>query len=70
MEVRKMISLAIGRRTASPMTCSFREPTITEMLSDSIVMAMMAADGVDPIALEAQLRGMAQSAAADRRVCR
>jgi hypothetical protein len=58
-----MISLAIGRRRASASSWSFREPTITEMLSDSIVMAMMAADGVDPIALEAQLRGMAQSSA-------
>jgi hypothetical protein len=40
------------------------------MLSDSIVLAMMAADGVDPIALEAQLRGIARSTAADRCVCR
>jgi hypothetical protein len=65
-----MISLAIGRRTASPTRWSFREPTLAEMLSDSIVLAMMAADGVDPIALEAQLRGMAQDATADRRACR
>jgi hypothetical protein len=65
-----MISLAIARRCGSPRGWSFREPTITEMLSDSIVMAMMAADGVDPIALEAQLRGMAQSEAAARCVGR
>jgi hypothetical protein len=38
------------------------------MLSDSIVLAVMAADGVDPIALEAQLRGLARSTAADRPV--
>jgi hypothetical protein len=36
------------------------------MLSDSIVMAMMAADGVDPAVLEAQLRGMAQGTTTDR----
>jgi hypothetical protein len=65
-----MISLAIARRCGSPISWSFREPTITEMLSDSIVMAMMAADGVDPAVLEAQLRGMAQGAAAARCVGR
>jgi hypothetical protein len=36
------------------------------MLSDSIVMAMMTADGVDPVALEAQLRSVAQGASAAR----
>jgi hypothetical protein len=61
-----MISLAIARRCVNPMSWSFREPTITEMLSDSIVMAVMAADGVDPVVLEAQLRGMAQAATAAR----
>jgi hypothetical protein len=35
-----------------------REPTITEILSDSIVQAVMEADGIDPEALEAQLRCM------------
>jgi hypothetical protein len=63
-----MISPAIGRRRSIPIRSGVPEPTITEMLSDSIVMAMMAADGVDPVALEAQLRGLAQSAAADRSV--
>ena len=61
-----MISLAIARRCGSPISWSFREPTITEMLSDSIVMAVMAADGVDPITLEAELRSMAQGSTADR----
>jgi hypothetical protein len=61
-----MISLAIGRRRENPKSWCFREPTITEMLSDSIVMAMMAADGVDPIALEAELRGMAQGSTTER----
>ena len=61
-----MFSLAIARRCGSPISWSFREPTITEMLSDSIVMAMMKADGVDPLVLEAQLRGMAQDTSAAR----
>jgi hypothetical protein len=60
-----MMSQAIGRRRTIPIRAGFSEPTITEMLSDSIVMAMMAADGVDPVALEAQLRGLTQSVAAD-----
>jgi hypothetical protein len=33
-----------------------REPTLKEMLSDSIVRAMMDADGVDPHELEAMLK--------------
>jgi hypothetical protein len=33
-----------------------REPTLEEMLSDSIIQAVMAADGVDPRELEASLR--------------
>ncbi len=61
-----MILQAIGRRRENPQSWGFREPTITEMLSDSIVMAVMAADGVDPIALEAELRAMAQGSTADR----
>jgi hypothetical protein len=36
------------------------EPTIAEMLSDSIVRALMEADRVDPRALEASLRGLAR----------
>jgi len=35
------------------------EPTLKELLSDSAVKAVMEADGVDPLALEAQLRNMA-----------
>ena len=41
------------------MSWYFREPTLSEILSDSIVKALMNADGVDPIALEAMLRQMA-----------
>jgi hypothetical protein len=33
----------------------FREPTMAEMLSDPIVMAVMAADRVDPEVLERRL---------------
>jgi hypothetical protein len=33
-----------------------REPTLKEILSDSIVTALMAADGVDPHELEAMLQ--------------
>ena len=34
------------------MSWHFREPTLSEMLSDSIVTALMNADGVDPTELE------------------
>jgi hypothetical protein len=56
-----MTLLAIGRRIGNPMSWCRREPTITEILSDSIIVAVMKADGVDPSALEAQLRGIAQN---------
>ena len=42
------------------------EPTITEMLSDSIVQAVMEADGVNPAALERELRSMARKIYAAR----
>jgi hypothetical protein len=61
-----MISLAIGRRLEGSISWCHREPSITEMLSDTIVVAMMAADGVDPVALEAQLRDVAATTAARR----
>ena len=41
------------------MSWYFRAPTLSEILSDSIVKALMNADGVDPIALETMLRQMA-----------
>ena len=37
-----------------------REPTISEILSDSMVRAMMRADGVDPVMLERELRTIAE----------
>jgi hypothetical protein len=42
---------AISRRLLRP-----QEPTIAEMLSDSITQALMEADGVDPEALILVLR--------------
>jgi hypothetical protein len=61
-----MISSGIARRFGNPISWCLREPTLAEMLSDSIVMAMMKADGVDPIALEAELRGLAQRSGLDQ----
>jgi hypothetical protein len=43
-----------------------REPTVAEILSDSIVQAVMQADGVDPKVLEALLRFVAEKLAAVR----
>jgi hypothetical protein len=37
-----------------------REPTIAEILSDSLVKVVMRADGVDPEMLERDLRSIAQ----------
>jgi hypothetical protein len=42
-----------------PRVWYFREPTITEILSDSIVRAVMRADRVDPEILERDLRSIA-----------
>lgn len=36
------------------------EPTINDMLSDSIVLAVMEADGINPEALRAELMSMAR----------
>jgi hypothetical protein len=44
----------------------YRELTIAEMLSDSIVIAVMEADGVDPGELEATLRRLARRLDGDR----
>ena len=50
-----------------PMIWCHREPTLKDILSDSIVRVMMAADGVDPQKLEATLRQMAIGLQAARR---
>ena len=44
-----------------------REPTIAEILSDSMVKAMMRADRVDPEMLERDLRSIAQTIEANSR---
>jgi hypothetical protein len=62
-----MALLAIGRHLAAQRSWWGRgEPTLAEILSDSIVKAVMAADGVNPETLEAQLRSVAQELAAAR----
>jgi len=43
-----------------------REPTIAEILSDSMIKAMMRADGVDPRLLERELRTIAEIVELDR----
>ena len=66
-----MLSLAIGRHSRNRMGWCTREPTISEMPSEFLVgAAMMKADGVDPVALEAQLRSVARGASAARCACR
>ena len=45
----------------------FREPTMEEMLSDPIVRALMAADNVDPKALERRLISVASILASANR---
>ena len=61
-----MISLGTARHSGNPISWCFREPTLAEMLSDSIVMAIMKADGVDPVALETELRGLARRSSVDQ----
>jgi hypothetical protein len=60
--------LTITRRIGNRMSFCRCEPTIAEILSDSIVQAVMEADGVDPKRLEALLRSMAQNLAEVRQV--
>ena len=43
-----------------------REPTLKEILSDSIVTALMEADGVDPDELEAMMRKIGRTSKAVR----
>ncbi|MGH6771308.1 MAG: hypothetical protein ACRECO_20070 [Xanthobacteraceae bacterium] len=49
------------------MACDCREPTLKEILSDSIVAAIMQADDVDPERLDAMLSMIASELAADGR---
>ena len=41
------------------MNCHGRDPSLSEALSDPLVRAVMAADGVDPRQLATELRAMA-----------
>jgi hypothetical protein len=61
-----MALLAIGRRIGIPIRSCGRDLTITEILSDSIVKALMEADEIDPEVLDAQLRSMAREISAVR----
>ena len=45
-----------------------REPTIAEILSDSLVKVVMRADGVDAEMLERDLRSMAQTVQSNTRI--
>jgi hypothetical protein len=65
--VLKMALLVISRLIENPMRWRRRDLTIAEILSDSIVQALMEADGIDPEALEAQLRSMSRELSAARR---
>jgi hypothetical protein len=41
------------------MNCHGRDPSLSEALADPVVRAVMAADGVDPRKLAAELRAIA-----------
>src|SRR5262249_14312984 len=59
---------SIGRHVRSPtMNWHHREPTLDEILSDSIVRAVMEVDGVNPHELETMLRRGAQRLRTARR---
>jgi hypothetical protein len=58
-----MNRLSIGSCGKTRMHLHHREPTIPELLSDPIVKAVMAADGVDADVLQAQLRSVARNLA-------
>jgi hypothetical protein len=58
--------MTVGRRAALPISWRCQDLTIAEMLSDSIVQALMAADGVDPQVLQSELRSVARQLASVR----
>ena len=43
------------------MTCKVIEPSLSETLSDPVIRAIMKADGVDPVALAADLQRIARN---------
>ncbi|HKW52562.1 MAG TPA: hypothetical protein VJO12_02640 [Stellaceae bacterium] len=48
------------------MNCNPAEPTLSDVLSDGVIRALMSADGVNPARLEGLLRDMARKLANDR----
>jgi hypothetical protein len=44
----------------SPMLHNWSEPSLAETLTDPVILAVMAADAVDPAALDALLRAVAR----------
>src|SRR5215813_1298597 len=59
---------SIGRHVRSPtMNWHHREPTLDEILSDSIVRAVMEVDGVNPHELETMLRRMRECGVSGRK---
>jgi hypothetical protein len=55
-----MVMLALSRCAGISMGWIQREPTLSEILSDPIVEAVMKADRVDRAALERELRNLRQ----------
>ena len=43
------------------MNCNPAEPTLSDVLSDGVIRALMSADGVNPARLEGLLRDMAEA---------
>jgi hypothetical protein len=59
------MGLMIVSRRAAPSICwRDHDLTLAEMLSDTIVQALMDADGVDPLTLRSELRQVARQRAA------
>ena len=62
-----MALTTIGRRVGTPISRCGDDLTIAEMLSDSIVQALMEADGIDPEMLKELLRNVAEQISLARR---
>ncbi len=62
-----MALTTIGRRLGTPISRCGGDLTIAEMLSDSIVQALMEADGIDPEMLKELLRNVAEQISLARR---
>jgi hypothetical protein len=61
-----MAILAFNPRFRLPTAWCRREPTLAEILSDPIVVALMKADRVDRKALEAQFQSLARARSGDK----